>query len=88
MTDYEKSIREENYQLIRELRKTKDNLLQWKKGESVSVKALHQKIVDALYEERITSKEMNQFIQIICDAKEIEDYEYDKMVSDGEETEE
>lgn len=49
-------------------------------GEVVPVRLLHQQIVEALFERRITSENMKDFIDIIRECKWLEPSEYEKLV--------
>lgn len=62
------------------LNKLKRMVWEYQYGESVPITLLHQAIVDALFEQRITSDEMKTFIDIIRDCKWLEPNEYNERV--------
>lgn len=64
---------------INELKKM---VWEYQYGETVSVRLLHQAIVDALYEQSINSEEMHKFIDIIQSCKWLEPEEYEEMVNE------
>ena len=58
----------------------KKTVWEYQYGEVVPVRLLHQQIVEALFERRITSEEMKDFIDIIRECKWLEPDEYEKLV--------
>lgn len=88
MSDYYTNLQKELDRTVKKMNKYRAMLDQYQNGETVSVKLLHRAMVDAMYEQRINSREMEKFIEIICDCKWIEDYEYRQMTEPEEKEEE